>query len=179
MGLAQSSSGSPDFLGTCRILLQGRWLLWDLFSANQGVMQGGPFSPCISNVMVDAIVCKWIRQVLGDEAENEGIGAEICSFLVAFCTDDGIIQARCPEMLQSSFDILIALFERVGLRTNTQKTKAMICIPGRIRARHTVEVYNNQQEGLISCKTWLCWKVDCDICGVQVTAASLNKHLDT
>ena len=34
--------------------------------------------------------------------------------------------------LQSSFDVLINLFERIGLRTNAEKTKVMTCLPGKI-----------------------------------------------
>ena len=35
-------------------------------------------------------------------------------------------------MLEESFDILIGLFERIGLFTYANKTKAMVCIPGQI-----------------------------------------------
>jgi len=81
--------------------------------------------------MVDAIVREWLRQVLGEEAAKSGISEEVRGFLAAFYADDGLVQSRCPDQLQSSFDILIALFDRVGLRTNTTKTKAMVCIPGK------------------------------------------------
>ena len=46
--------------------------------------QGGPFSPTIFNVMVDAIVREWLRQTLGDEAVIAGIIEEIRTFLAAF-----------------------------------------------------------------------------------------------
>ena len=52
-------------------------------------------------------------------------------FLAAFYTNDGLIQSRSPVLLQSSFDILIGPFDRVGLKTNTTKTKVMVCVPGR------------------------------------------------
>ena len=34
-----------------------------------------------------------------------------------------------PEHLQLAFDLLTALIDRVGLKTNTLKTKAMIFLP--------------------------------------------------
>ena len=61
------------------------------------------------------------------------MGREIRDFLVAFYADDGVLASRDPVKLQRAIDVLIALFERVGLRTNTTKTKAMVCVPGRIR----------------------------------------------
>ena len=72
---------------------------------------------------------EWLRQILGDEVAKSGLGGEIRQFLAAFYSDDGLIQSRDPVFPQSSFDILIGLFERVGLRTNTTKTKAIVCVP--------------------------------------------------
>ena len=43
------------------------------FKAHRGVTQGGPFSPRVFNVMVDAIVREWIRQVVGDDAARSGM----------------------------------------------------------------------------------------------------------
>jgi exonuclease III len=149
------------------------------FKAHRGVTQGGPFSPRIFNVMVDAVVREWLRQVLGEDVARSGVGEEIRHFLVAFYADDGLIQARCPERLQSAFDILIELFERVGLVTNTRKTKAMVCIPGRIRTRLTDDVYNNSRVGLMSREEWNRRRVECDICQQEVSAESLTSHLET
>eukprot|EP00957_Ditylum_brightwellii_P131604 10036550-Ditylum_brightwellii.AAC.1 len=37
------------------------------FKAHRGVTQGGPLSPKIFNIMIDAIVREWLRQLLGEE----------------------------------------------------------------------------------------------------------------
>ena len=42
------------------------------FKAYRGVTQGGPFSPRMFNVMVDAVVREWMRQMLGPEAAASG-----------------------------------------------------------------------------------------------------------
>ena len=47
------------------------------FKAGRRVLQGGPVSPWIFNVMVDDIVREWLRQVLGEEVACSGIGADI------------------------------------------------------------------------------------------------------
>ena len=67
---------------------------------------------------------------------------------IAFFVDDGLVAVRCPEWLQSSFNTLITLFERIGLRTNAEKTKVMTCLPGKIRVAQTEEEYASQQTGL-------------------------------
>ena len=90
----------------------------------------------------------------------------------------GLVQ-RCPTTLQELVDKLVALFERVGLHTNTAKTKAMVCIPGKIRTRLLEEVYTRSYEGLGGRRNWRSEKVACNHCGVRVTAGALEGHLRT
>ena len=63
----------------------------DPFRAERGAVQGGPVSPTIFNVMVDAIIREWIRQTLGDNALATGIGEEIRWFMAAFYADDRLL----------------------------------------------------------------------------------------
>ena len=79
--------------------------------------------PCIFNIMADAVIREWLRGGLGDRAAAEGMLRYIRMFLPEFYADDGLIQSRCPTTLQELFDKLVGLFERVGLHTNTTKTK--------------------------------------------------------
>ncbi len=67
---------------------------------------------------------------------------------IAFFVDDGLVAARCPEWLQPSLNTLVCLFERIGLRTNAEKTKVMTCLPGKIQVANTEEEYVSQQTGL-------------------------------
>ena len=60
------------------------------------------------------------------------LGRKCSEFLVVFYANDSIIANREPERLQQSLDALVSLFGRVGLITNTEKTKAMTIIPGKI-----------------------------------------------
>ena len=60
---------------------------------------------------MDAVVREWIRQM-----ELAGFNAiDIRAIVAVFYADDGLVVAREPKVLQDSFDILISLFERVGL----------------------------------------------------------------
>ena len=158
---------------------QGRY--GRIFKAGRGVTQGGPLSPKIFNVMVDAIVREWLRQVLGEEyslpeVEIDGI---VRLFTALFYADDGYIASTDAELLQRSVDVLTDLFDRVGLKTNVSKTKVMTCVDARIRVRQSDEVYYNTRHGFRTREEWNRRRVECDKCGMELSAASLNSHLET
>ncbi len=149
------------------------------FAAKRGVTQGGPLSSLMFNVCVDAVVREWLHQVLGDDAARGGIGDDVAEWLVAFYIDNGLVASRDPVWLQSSFDVLVGLFERIGLFTNASKTKVMTCIPGRIREGYTEEEYTNIRSGAeIAADRKRRW-VDCQICDDSLQAGSLKSHLET
>ena len=149
------------------------------FKACRGVTQGGPLSPKIFNIMVDAVVREWMRQILGEEDAQSGYGDAVRLFVALFYADDAYIAALNKEELQESMNILIGLFEQVGLRTNTTKTVSMTCIPGRIRTRHSSEAYTRAKVGFQTAKAWNSRRLDCDICGAKLSAQSLSSHLET
>ena len=84
------------------------------FKSERGVTQGGPLSSTIFNLMVGAIVREWIFQM-----EAAGFDtADISLVAVVFYVDDGLIAARNATLLQDVFDLLMDLFDRVGLVAN-------------------------------------------------------------
>jgi hypothetical protein len=95
------------------------------------------------NVVINAVVREWLCQTLGAEAARQGLGNLVRTQMVAFYVDDRVLLARCPEWLQSSFNILISLFKCIGLCSNAQKMKVMTCVPGKIRVSLSEEVYND------------------------------------
>ncbi len=56
--------------------------------------------------------------------------------------------------MQVSTNILVDLFKQAGLLTNTDKTKCVTFVPGKIRTRLSDRVYRNSQEGLMSEDAW-------------------------
>ena len=100
------------------------------FKAGRGVTQGGPLSAKLFNMMVDAVVREWLR-ILGEELDMEGeeLDLTIEALFAIFYVDDVYIAARDPIFLQQAIDILVTIFKRVGLETNTKKTQAMTCTP--------------------------------------------------
>jgi hypothetical protein len=149
------------------------------FAAKIGVTQGGPLSSLVFNVCVDAVVREWLHQVLGDDAMRGGIGDDVAKWLVAFYIDNGLVASRDPVWLQSSFDILVGLFERIRLFTNASNTKVMICILGRIREGYIEEEYTNIRSGAETATDRKRRRVDCQICGDSLQAGSLKSHLET
>ena len=80
--------------------------------------------------MVDAIVREWLRHTIDDDAMSDRVDEEIRDVLAAFYADDRRIQRRDPVRLQAAMDILVGLFERVGLRTDVEKMKVIVFLPG-------------------------------------------------
>ena len=144
------------------------------FKARRGVTQGGPVSPTIFNLMVDAVIREWERQLL-----LEGLPLNQVRVLVAiFYADNGLIAARNPKTLQTAIDLLTGLFDRVGLQTNTKKTEVMVFLPGKIRTSLSEEAYKARMEEDFRGKR-KGRKVECGECGALLAVGSLAKHQET
>jgi hypothetical protein len=102
------------------------------FGAHCEGTQGGPLSSLMFNVCVNCVVREWLQQVLGEDVAQGGVGNLVRNQCIPFFVDEGLVAVRCPEWLQTSFDILITLFKRIGLQTNAKKTKVMTCFLGKI-----------------------------------------------
>ena len=80
----------------------------DPFKAYRGTTQGGPVSPRIFNIMVDAVVREWLRQVLEDGEEVSE--TDVKKLLILFYIDDGYMASPDREFLQKSMDTLVDIF---------------------------------------------------------------------
>ncbi len=79
--------------------------------------------------------------------------------------------------MQESFNILIELFEWIGLFTNANKTKAIACIPVRIREGKTDKEYAEYKSQTKTTDGKRC-QVDCEFCGASLAAGSYQSHLE-
>lgn len=144
-----------------------------LFRARRGVTQGGPLLPTIFNLMVDAVICEWERQLI-----EKGLGFDDVRRLFAcFYADSGLIAARNPEHLQLAFNLLTALFDWVGLMTNTLKTESMVFLPERIRTCLTEGAYRSKM-GPSQRVPNKGRRVRCQLCNKEFAATYLAKHLE-
>ena len=98
----------------------------EAFKGSQGVMQGDPLSPTIFNVVVDAVVCHWVKMALAEAEKRGERGNEGRNQAALFYADDGMVASSDPCWIQWAFDTVVSLFESVGLRTNFGKTVSMV-----------------------------------------------------
>jgi hypothetical protein len=147
------------------------------FAAFWGITQGGTLSSIMFNVCVDAVIREWLCWMINKDTTS-GVFSEACREIVAFFVDDGLVGSRDPIWLQSATEVLVTLFEGIGLRTNHDKTKVMMCVPGNIRVAHTEAAYHAQQLGPVN-PTAKRHRVECNLCGASLAAGSLQSHLET
>ena len=102
-------------------------------------------------------------------------------FSAVFYADDGMVGATDPEWLQGAFSALVAIFDRVGLQTNVDKTVSMACQPFRAGSgNRTAEGYRRRITGEgKSFRERHRERVACEECGAEIAAGSLSSHLMT
>ena len=148
------------------------------FKAGRGITQGGPLSPKLLNIVVDAVVWEWMVQLRQDGDYNDGMIAEfMATFFAVFYVDNAYLASRDAGFLQHALNLLVDLFEQVGLQTNTAKTQTMICTPGRIRTQLPLESYRRMMVGRVTAGEWNSRDVICYTCGKDMKASSLGCHL--
>ena len=74
-----------------------------------------------------------MRETL-DDSDGQLV-VRVKELFAIFYVDDGYIASRDAEFLQEALNILVETFKRTGLATNTKKTQAMVCTPGKIRVQ--------------------------------------------
>ena len=72
--------------------------------------------------------------MVAETAENGETRREVRHQSEVFYVDDGMVVSSDPAWLQGAFSALVAIFDRVGLRTNVRKTVSMTFHPCRERA---------------------------------------------
>ena len=82
-------------------------------NVERGVTQRDTNSPIIFNVVIDAVINRWVEDIYYKKID------------ALFYADDGAIYNMNSDSLQNDLNIIISLFEQVGLRTNSTKTKCM------------------------------------------------------
>ena len=118
-----------------------------LILPERGYVQGGLKSCIDFNIMVDAVVRYWLTLVIPDDDVQDGLGRTVGDKLAVIYADDGLLSAKDREWLQKALDLLVSLFERIGLKTNAAKTKLMICLPAPRATRMSDEAYKRRMTG--------------------------------
>lgn len=122
--------------------------------------------------MVNVVIRKWERQLL---EKGTPLG-EIRILVAIFYADDGLIAAHIAPNLQTTINLLTKLFNRVGLKTNTTKTKVMTFLSGKIRTALSKDAYRARMVNIL-CQERKGRKVECQVCGKSMAVGLLAKHL--
>ena len=151
----------------------------DPFDVTRGVTQGDIISPTIFNVIADAVIRYWLHTVSDTESDAiSGVEENITHRAALFYADDGLIASPDKEWLQQSFTVLVDLFARVGLRTNTDKTKVMVMLPASIRTYYSEHAYKRKLGGGgDSYQQRKRRRVTCTECGKDLAAGSIVPHM--
>ena len=157
----------------------------ETFVSYCGATQGGVVSSTLFNVLVDAVVWKWLADVMKNmTSANTGLqGDNVGCMSSLFYTDDGLNGSKDHEWLQNATQHLCNLFrDCTGLKPNTEKTETMSCHPGLIRGRCSMEGYKRCYEGTGETYSKRKGKrTVCPVtsCGKAFALGSLQSHLRT
>ena len=138
----------------------------DPLDVERGCTQGDIDSPIIFNVIMDAVLRKWMR--------NESFGKSDSTFYA----DDGLIENTNPIALQKDLDEMISLFEKVGLRTNEDKTQFMVVRAAQAPTAMRKAVYDRIRNGGETREEWSRQSTTCRECGKELKKASLQRHME-
>jgi hypothetical protein len=138
------------------------------FRANRGVRQGDIISPMIFNIVADAVIRHTEWKCL---KEGKGLITSL------FYADDGLLMGTDEKTVQYYLDSYTENFARVGLKMNSEKTKAMIVEGGKFYGAQSTEAYNRRMTGVgNTAKRQGLQKVNCDLCGATVNKQHLRTH---
>ncbi len=88
------------------------------------------------------LMCKMNNSAEGNLAEC------IAGLFAVFYVNDSYIALYDTEFLHKALDILVETFKHVGLATNTKKTQAMVCTPGKIQVQLLLDFCKPMCEGV-------------------------------
>ena len=93
-------------------------------------------------------------------------------FSAVFYADDGMVGATDPKWLQGAFSALVAIFDRVGLQNNVNKTVSMACQPCQAGSgNRSTDGYRRRVAGEgLSDRERQRERVACGECGVEIAA---------
>ena len=113
-----------------------------------------------------------------DKADNRGgRGDEGRHQVSLFYTDGGMVATSNPRWLQWAFDVLVGLFEWVGLRTNVGKTFSMVFRTCQVAETQSIAAYRRKMTGEgPTNQDRQKERVQCGECGKEMAVVLLGSH---
>ena len=99
-------------------------------------------------MVVENVVWHWMYMIVEyDKVINDGLGHAAGRSMGVFYVEDGFIVYQEPEWLQGDLNIIIELFQHIGLMVSAAKSKIIMCQPGIIRSGMSEEAMGQQSMG--------------------------------
>ena len=83
----------------------------------------------ILNTVVDTVVIAVLEVFFGPQESRHRMGWAAGERNLVFYADDGKIVGRDHIWVQDALTATVAMFSRVGLDTDLEETKALVCTP--------------------------------------------------
>ena len=149
------------------------------FGTGRGVTQGDPTSPMIFNIVANTVVIAVLEVVCRPQEDRHGMGWAAGERNLVLYMDGGRIAGRYHIWVQDALMVTAEMLQRVGLETNLEKTKALVCTLGYIWGNWSKAAYKRRAtgEGEIFRERKRA-KVSYSECGVTVVASSLKRHTE-
>ena len=148
------------------------------FGTGRGVTQGDPASPIIFNIVVDKVARATLEVVCSPQEARHVMGRAAGDRNLIFYTDDRSIGGRDHIWFQDALTVSVAMFQRMGMETNLENTRALVCTPGYICGKWSEAAYKLRATGEGgNFRERKQARVSCTICGVTVAASSLRVHM--
>ena len=131
-------------------------------------------------MVVDAVVRHWVA-VMVEGVEEQGYrGQEVRHNNALFYADNVMVASLDPRWLQGAFSILVGLFDRVGLWTNSRETVGMVCRPFQAVGTQLEAAYGQWMtvEGP-SYREWQKGRMQFRECGDDIATGSMLGHMKT
>ena len=135
------------------------------FKAGRGVTQGSPLLAKLFKIMVNMVVREWLWILRnGLELEGEELVEMMETLFAIFYVNNAYVALQDPVFLQWVIDMLVKVFEPVGLVTNVKKMQAMTCAPSKIRLQLPANSYCRMRGRYTSTADWDACTVTCREC---------------
>ena len=106
--------------------------------------QRDPVSPMIFNIMVDAVVRLTLEVFCVPQEARHGMGSATGERNLIFYADNRSIGGREHIWVQDDLTVSVEMFRRMGLETNLEKTKALVCTPSYIWGKWSEAAYKRR-----------------------------------
>ena len=124
---------------------------------------------------MDAVFSATLQEKCVPQEDQHGFGLLAGEHNICFYANYRRIARQDPIWVQVTLTTMVRMFERVGLQTNLDKTKAVIFTPEFIWGQQGAEAYKRRSTGEgTTFQERKRTRVSCEVCGRTMSASSLR-----